>query len=88
MRDGRVGRVKTYPNDYANEVSCLSQSSICFADVAQCPACEGEVRKRRRKVGRDGHTYFYRHRLFNDNYKTLLGFLMLSQAFVGQSQAR
>ena len=31
-------------------------------DVAQCPVCEGEVRKRRRKVGRNGHTYFYRHR--------------------------
>jgi hypothetical protein len=31
-------------------------------EVAQCPACGGEVRKRKRKVGRNKHTYFYRHR--------------------------
>jgi hypothetical protein len=31
-------------------------------EVAQCPACGGEVRKRKRKVGRDGHTHFYRHK--------------------------
>jgi hypothetical protein len=31
-------------------------------EVAQCPACGGEVRKRKRKVGRGGYTYFYRHR--------------------------
>ena len=31
-------------------------------EAALCPACGGEVRKRKRKVGRDGHTYFYRHR--------------------------
>jgi hypothetical protein len=31
-------------------------------EIAQCPACGGEVRKRKRKSGRDGFTYFYRHR--------------------------
>ena len=30
-------------------------------DVAICPACGGEVRKRRREVGRSEVTYFYRH---------------------------
>jgi len=28
-------------------------------EIAECPACGGEVRKRKRKVGRDGYTYFY-----------------------------
>ena len=32
------------------------------ADVAACPACGGEVRKRKRKNGR-AYTYFYRHRI-------------------------
>ena len=32
-------------------------------DVAQCPACGGEVRKRRRKVSRTDYVYFYRHRI-------------------------
>jgi hypothetical protein len=40
----------------------LIQAGPDSPEVAQCPACGGEVRKRRRKVGRDGHTYFYRHR--------------------------
>jgi hypothetical protein len=31
-------------------------------DVAQCPACGGEVRKRRRRVSRSEVTYFYRHK--------------------------
>ena len=31
-------------------------------EVAQCPVCGGEVRKRRRKVGRSGYTHFYRHK--------------------------
>jgi hypothetical protein len=30
-------------------------------EVAKCPACGGEVHKRRRKVGRRKYTYFYRH---------------------------
>jgi hypothetical protein len=30
-------------------------------DVAECPACKGEVRKRKRKVGRGRYSYFYRH---------------------------
>jgi hypothetical protein len=30
-------------------------------DVATCPTCGGEVRKRKRRVGRDV-TWFYRHR--------------------------
>jgi predicted nucleic acid-binding Zn ribbon protein len=37
----------------------LIQAGPDSPEVAQCPACGGEVRKRRRKVGRDGHTYFY-----------------------------
>jgi hypothetical protein len=31
-------------------------------DVAECPACKGEVRKRKRRVGRGQYVYFYRHR--------------------------
>lgn len=31
-------------------------------DVAECPACGEEVRKRRRRTGRRRYTYFYRHR--------------------------
>ena len=30
--------------------------------VATCPACGAEVHKRRRKVGRERYSYFYRHR--------------------------
>jgi hypothetical protein len=30
-------------------------------EVAQCPVCGGEVRKRKRKVGRDEYVFFYRH---------------------------
>jgi hypothetical protein len=40
----------------------LIQAGPDSPEVAQCPAGGGEVRKRRRKVGRDGHTFFYRHR--------------------------
>jgi predicted nucleic acid-binding Zn ribbon protein len=40
----------------------LIQAGPDSPEAAQCPACGGEVRKRRRKVGRDGYTYFYRHR--------------------------
>ena len=36
-------------------------------DVAQCPACGGEVRRRRRRVGRSEVTYFYRHRIGSDD---------------------
>ena len=32
-------------------------------EVAKCPACEGEVRRRKRRVGRDGQVFFYRHRM-------------------------
>ena len=32
-------------------------------EVAQCPACGGEVRKRKRKIGRSEHVYFFRHRI-------------------------
>jgi hypothetical protein len=32
-------------------------------DVAECPACKGEVRKRKRRVGRRRYVYFYRHRV-------------------------
>ena len=35
--------------------------------VAQCPACGGEVRKRKRKVGRNGYAYFYRHHTGDDD---------------------
>jgi hypothetical protein len=31
-------------------------------EIAECPVCGGEVRKRKRKSRRDGFTYFYRHR--------------------------
>jgi hypothetical protein len=30
-------------------------------DVAQCPPCGGEVRKRRRKLGKGRYTWFYKH---------------------------
>jgi hypothetical protein len=30
-------------------------------EVAECPMCGGEVRKRKRRVGKDRYTYFYRH---------------------------
>jgi hypothetical protein len=40
----------------------LTQAGPDSPEVARCPACGGEVRKRRRKVGRSEHTYFYRHR--------------------------
>jgi hypothetical protein len=36
-------------------------------EVAQCPACAGAVRKRKRKSGRDGYTYFYRHQSDDGN---------------------
>jgi len=38
----------------------LIQASLAFPDVATCPACEGEVRKHRRRSGKTA-TYFYRH---------------------------
>lgn len=31
-------------------------------DVAICPECGAEVRKRRRRSATGGYTYFYRHR--------------------------
>ena len=31
-------------------------------EVAECPVCGGEVRKRKRKVGKNKYTHFYRHR--------------------------
>jgi predicted nucleic acid-binding Zn ribbon protein len=40
----------------------LIQAGPDSPEVAQCPACGGEVRKRKRRVGRDKYTYFYRHR--------------------------
>jgi hypothetical protein len=40
----------------------LIQAGPDSPEIAQCPACGGEVQKRKRKVGRNGHTYFYRHR--------------------------
>jgi predicted nucleic acid-binding Zn ribbon protein len=40
----------------------LIQAGPDSPEVALCPACGGEVRKRKRKVGRHGHTFFYRHR--------------------------
>ena len=40
----------------------LVQAGPDSPEAATCPACGGLVRKRKRKVGRDGHTYFYRHR--------------------------
>jgi hypothetical protein len=40
----------------------LIQAGPESPEVAQCPACGGEVHKRRRRVGRNTHTYFYRHR--------------------------
>jgi hypothetical protein len=32
-------------------------------EVALCPACGEEVRKRKRKAGHQKYTYFYRHRI-------------------------
>jgi hypothetical protein len=32
-------------------------------EVALCPACGEEVRKRKRKAGHRKYTYFYRHQL-------------------------
>ena len=40
----------------------LIQAGPDSPEVAQCPACGGEVHKRRRKVGKAGHMYFYRHK--------------------------
>ena len=40
----------------------LIQAGPDSPEVATCPACGGEVRKRRRKVGRSGYTFFYRHK--------------------------
>lgn len=40
----------------------LIQAGSDSSEVATCPACGGEVHKRRRKVGRAGHMYFYRHK--------------------------
>jgi hypothetical protein len=40
----------------------LIQAGPDSPEVAQCPACSGEVHKRRRKVGRDKYTYFYHRR--------------------------
>jgi hypothetical protein len=41
---------------------CAVQAGPDSPEIAQCPVCGGEVRKRKRKVGRNEHTYFYRHR--------------------------
>jgi hypothetical protein len=41
----------------------LIQASADCPEVAQCPAYGGEVLKRKRKVGRSSHVYFYRHRV-------------------------
>lgn len=41
----------------------LIQAGPDCPEVAECPACGGEVRKRKRKVGRNGLVYFYRHRI-------------------------
>lgn len=30
-------------------------------DIAKCPTCGGEVRKRKRQTGKGQYTYFYRH---------------------------
>jgi hypothetical protein len=40
----------------------LIQAGPDSPEVATCLACGGEVHKRRRKIGRDGHAYFYRHK--------------------------
>jgi hypothetical protein len=40
----------------------LIQAGPDSPEVARCPACEGEVHKRRRKVGKTEWVYFYRHR--------------------------
>ena len=40
----------------------LIQAGPDSPEVATCPACGGEVCKRRRRVGRNGHTHFYRHK--------------------------
>jgi len=40
-------------------------ASATSPDVATCPACGGEVRERKRKVGKDV-TWFYRHRQGSD----------------------
>ena len=39
----------------------LIPASATSPDVAQCPACGGEVRKRARRNGKET-TWFYRHR--------------------------
>ena len=44
----------------------LIQAGPGSPDVATCPACGGEVCKRKRKVGRNGHTHFYRHQRGTD----------------------
>jgi len=45
----------------AQHIGHLVPASATSPDVATCPACGGEVRKRKRRVGRDV-TWFYRHR--------------------------
>jgi ssDNA-binding Zn-finger/Zn-ribbon topoisomerase 1 len=40
----------------------LIKASSDSPEVAQCPECGGEVRKRKRKIGRNGDVFFYRHR--------------------------
>ena len=44
----------------------LIPASATSPDVARCPACGGEVRKRKRKVGRE-LTWYYRHRTSSDD---------------------
>ena len=40
----------------------LVQAGPDSPEIARCPACGGEVHKRKRRVGRNGYSYFYRHR--------------------------
>jgi hypothetical protein len=44
----------------ANGVSV--KAGLGSPEVAKFPACEGEVRKRKWRVGRDEQVFFYRHR--------------------------
>jgi len=43
----------------------LIPASASSPDVAQCPACGSEVRKRKRRVGKE-LTWYYRHRTGSD----------------------
>jgi hypothetical protein len=56
------GRNEGTPMQEAKLNGRLVQADPDSPEIAECPACGGEVCKRRRKVGRHGHTYFYRHK--------------------------